>query len=232
MSRYRRRYCSPIWEEINGYFIPEDWTRIQFSGSVLKTIQRIQENLLDKSIPVFVRGSLIEECSPHPKSDVDLLYYAPQTSPPLFHTTLYSSVSRPLDINAYHFDALEPRRYLLPLMHIRSLQISGESFIRREIEISDGFIDDLWEQYRVPYMPSVVTVQGVRRVMLLKQLFRALGLLSLRNGDGFTRDIQTCLEWLHKVYPKLAHYSEELWAQRTSRVPLDIEPVKDWILTQ
>ena len=228
----RNRYCSPIWKEEDGLFIPEDWTQIQFSSSVQRTIRTLQEHIITKDVPVFVRGSLIEELNPHPKSDLDILYIAPQTSPLVFHPNIRSEFSRTLDINPYHPDALEPRRYLVPLIHIRSMQISGPKFARTSIEISDTFAEDLWEQYRVESMSSNLRKTGIERVMKLKHLFRALGLLSLMDGDGFTRDINACLEWLHKKNSKLTEYGQQLWMERTSSHPLYIAPIRDWISQQ
>ena len=226
----QNRYCSPAWNEEDKCFIPEDWSVVRFSAQVRSIIDNIRANILDETVPIFVRGSLIEERQPHPKSDIDVLYIANQSQTNIFTHDIKLKSSRPLDINPYYTDVLEPRDYLLPLIHIRSFQIAGPYFERRPFDVTQTFYTHLWRQYRIDLMPPRLSATGLMRVMYLKHLFRSIGLVMHLQGGRYSRDIRTCIAWLIGQEPELGTLAEQIWMERTGVGEIWLRPLRDWVI--
>ena len=93
------RYCSPIWRRKGERFIPEEWSKIRYSRRVHSIIDDIKNHIIDKETPVFVRGSLIEEKKPHPKSDIDIIVVPSQRKNEIISPDIHRSFQQMIDIN-------------------------------------------------------------------------------------------------------------------------------------
>ena len=227
---FSHRYCTPIWKSEAGYFYPEDWSQYTFTHRVYNSIEKIKRCIVDKEVPVFVRGSLIEEKQPHPKSDIDIVILLQHKATEVIAPEIHTLFPQTIDINAFLIDTLEPKIYLLPLIHLRSMQISGKEFVQKPICIDSNFWDPLWECYAVHRLSNILHTLAPRRVMELKQLIRSVGVIQLRKQGLFSRDIEICLGWLERYDRALGAYARQLWSLRSTTVPLDIAPVRHWVV--
>ncbi|MAA78068.1 MAG: hypothetical protein CL916_02325 [Deltaproteobacteria bacterium] len=227
---YSHRYCSPIWKRQGDYFVPKEWSKIRYPHRVRNIIDEIKNHLTDKDTPVFVRGSLIEEKNPHPKSDLDIIIFQHHHTQDVISPKIHQSFQRLVDINLFDANALEPRTILLPLIHLRSIQISGTTFVQRPIPINTQFWEPLWGCYAIGRLKNNIHALPPRKVMELKQLIRAVGVLYLRHRGDFSRDIETCLGWLETYDKELGVYTRQIWSKRSSLEVLDVAPIRHWLL--
>ena len=224
------RYCSPVWRRKEDHFIPEEWSKIRYPRRVHSIIGGIKKHIVDKETPVFVRGSLIEEKKPHPKSDIDIIIVQSQQKNEIISPDIHRSFQQTIDINRLDVRALEPRKILVPLIHLRSMQISGTTFVQRSVPINAQFWEPLWNCYAVGRLKNRIHNPPPRRVMELKQFIRAIGVLHLRQQGEFSRDIETCLGWLETYDKDLGAYSRKIWSKRSSLERLDVSPLRSWLL--
>ena len=226
--KLEQRLYSPYWPIEHNRFMPIQWRSEDFSEEAKKVIEIIKQEARSPDEPIFIRGSIIESLHPDPRSDIDIVVIRSQLISQSFLRSFADSFRRPLDINIYSQDALEPKTHLLPLIHICSYQASGPFFERKPVEIDRHFIFELWNQYAVYSLPQQIVPQDRFRISYLKQLLRVQGLLSLLAGDGFTRHIPSCLTWLSAQNPQLGHLAQQIWDWRSSDQILFIEPIVHW----
>ena len=222
------RLISPYWEIKNHCFVPINWETVPRTPDAIRLISKIQHTILDTNIPIFIRGSILEEVHPHPKADIDIIYIAPQSHTTPIFSNLRRCTQRDIDINVYSKDASEPKYFLLPLLHVRAMQISGPHLHQQHIPVNLDFVFNLWNQYNISQLPRIITADDPKRISRLKQLFRTLGLLSLLHGDGFTRDIHSCLDWLHEQDVLLSTTAQQIWMQRTEATSVNIASILKW----
>ena len=230
--KLERRLHSPYWPVENNHFMPIQWNTGDFSDEAKRVIERIKQEACSPDEPIFIRGSIIESLHPDPRSDIDVIVIRSQLVSQSFPRSFSNSFRRPLDINIYSEDALEPKTYLLPLIHICSFQVAGPFFERKPVEIDEHFIFELWTQYAVYSLPQQIVPQDRFRISYLKQMLRVQGLLSLLAGDGFTRHIPSCLRWLSAQNPHMGRLAQQVWDKRSSDQTLFIQPVVQWTIDQ
>ena len=181
----------------------------------------------------FVRGSILEECIPHPKSDIDILVF----SDPRDNGNLCQTIRKTLHFTNRTIEVISMPRDLffkdIPralLGTTRSFPIVGPVFPTLYIPADIQTARAHWNLYN----PLKYQAGYSQRKLLIvaKQLFRAVGVIQLIENQRFSRHLPTCLQWAWEIAPvQVAQCYQHLWVY-LNRQPwqyLDLQPVYQWL---
>jgi len=183
----------------------------------------------DEGCRVYLRGGILEECVPHAQADVDLVVVGPRAQSTDVAEAIcerLAALDRPIEAVPIEEADLQRVAQLRMLIQFRSLQLHGASLGLPPLEVNDALIDGLWRVYSPSLLADTLEGHLRHRLVTLKYLLRAVGILGLSEGC-YSRDLRTCLAWSQRYVPAsfgvLAQGFDDL--DRDRPPPLNIGPV-------
>jgi hypothetical protein len=175
---------------------------------------------------LFLRGGVLEECRPHPKSDIDLMVVGPQEeSGPAAASirTRLACLGRPVEAVPFESWQLARHVQIRMLVRCRSLQFSGPAVALPVLPVDSVLRQALWNCYAPCLLPPQLEGPVRQRLVTVKYLLRAVGVLGLFDGR-YSRDLRTCLAWSKAYVPETQGLLEEAFAslEDADPQPLDI----------
>ena len=214
------------WRIENGYFQPKLLSAKSYE--VHQIIRALQETQL---ADVFLRGSILEEWMPHPKSDLDIYVFTDQNQGLPISQIIQSAlhfVHRPIEIvcmNQSTFLGDIPKALL---GSTRSYAIHNP-FPSCQIKADYEAAKAHWLQYRPTRYQTGYPAH--KSLVMSKQLFRSIGVIRLIEDQRFSRHLPTCLQWAYEIAPlNVAQNFELLWHNlaQPSWHSINIDPIIEW----
>ncbi len=183
---------------------------------------------------VYIRGSVTEECIPHPKSDVDIIAFLDRNPYRNIRTEIQEALrpfTRPCDVLVTSREAYMQNRALSLLGCTRSLSVSGGDTLLQPVPADMELAKALWTQYNPSRYKDGYPPE--RALITAKQLFRAIGVIRLIEDNRLSRHLPTCLQWAHEIAPShVAETYDEMWfnLKRRTWQSVPVEPVVEWLI--
>jgi len=220
---------SPTWAVKDGHFHPLDWEAIPQRMESAQLISILCKSTV-KHASLFLRGSMLEQKSPHPQADVDI--FVVTSTPKIVQLDLreLKNIDRPLDIRTVDLSAQTVDPVFLLLIHCRSLFITGEAFHQCPIPINKQLWVAHWLRYAPFSLPRILHSEGLRRLSEIKQIIRSIGVIQALKHNQFSRDLHTCIEWAKVENPAVATLCLELLQTvYPPYPPFDISMIQHWL---
>ena len=217
------------WTIINNMIQPMDMRPPSFL--CLDMMTAIQNLGLED---VYMRGSVTEECIPHPKSDVDIIAFVNRNPNRNIATEIREALqpfNRPNDVLVMSREQYLQNRALSLLGCTRSLLVSGRDTLLRPVPANKELTEALWTQYNPSRYKDGYPPR--RALITAKQLFRAIGVIRLIEDGRLSRQLYTCLQWAYEMAPShVAETYEEMWRNLKRRTwqSVPVEPVVEWLV--
>jgi hypothetical protein len=217
------------WEVFNNRFTPSNFE----TNGIVNELKLILSEF--KQFSFSVRGSILEEIIPHPNADIDLfLIYHTNTFDYSILTQLnykLSYLKRYIDWHIFNPKELEAHIPNALLYSVRSHFLCGPLFTIECPVINDKFFLTHWKAYDPYFVPDVMYSTQISRVSALKNLTRCFGLIRLKNGGFFTRNINECLSYVRDNHNVI--YSDLIiaWENADLKIPLQFKNIKDYLKT-
>jgi len=183
---------------------------------------------------VYMRGSVTEECIPHPKSDVDIIAFVGRNPYRNIAKEIREALqpfNRPSDVLVMSRVAYMQNRALSLLGCTRSLTVSGRETLLQPVPADMELARALWAQYNPSRYKDGYPPE--RALIIAKQLFRAVGVIRLIEDNRLSRHLYTCLQWAHEIAPPhVAETYDEMWfnLKRRTWQSVPVEPVVEWLI--
>ena len=194
---------SVYWhQEDNAFFFPKHLERIHspFGKIIAEAVKD-----LDNGLQVFLRGSLLEAEHPFIYADADL-FVLYDNHKQLEQLSICLPFYKFYDIKLIHQTSLGTDYVYEALLHCRSLQISGDTFVRKPVMADKKFAWEHWIKYCPATIPNQINTGTNVALIYFKLLTRCFGVLSFLKNKSFTRDIAECINIAHcedKISSKL-----------------------------
>jgi hypothetical protein len=202
--------CS-IWYISDGYFSPFKLIPTKNSELLASTIRKIN---IPVNISIYLRGSFLESDFLFPNSDIDLVAISDNISKDFLEAlkTKLENFKRPIEILSLGQSETQKRHSLRLLLHTRSLHIAGPKIKFSPVKADLETMQDHYFQYKPHMIPANLSLNKNIRIMQLKQITRAYGILYfMHNSKVFSRDISTCLNWAIELDNKTGSILKDLW---------------------
>lgn len=221
-----RKNVSSIWNLINGAFQPVDWSAACRS-TLCEEIVGVLKGCATHGAPLLLRGSILEQRSPHPKADIDLLLVAPPAA--RVDLAPLQKFGRFVDICRITPDG--GCSVLMALATTRSLQVCGEPFPQKVVPLTRDLIVSHWLRY-APFEFSPQLRTGDRWFLpRVKQLLRSVALIRLMDYGQYSRDLPVCQEWLQEYDGEIgrvgARFLEALGSSADTLI--DVANLQSWL---
>lgn len=218
----------PIWNIENGWIIP---VAFPSDTALTKQIRHIiiRDNKTD--VPIFLRGSMIEQVRPHPNADIDLLVVSHDKNPAISFRGL-AHLNRFID--PQRIDPSLRDTVLTTLLWTRSIQLVGTPIAPKPVPITKDWIFAHWLRHGTNRLPNRLISQALRRVAETKQLIRTVGLIWLMKEGKFSRDLNTCVQWAKNINKVAGAELEEMLHNlaHPPYPPREITNIKGWLQMQ
>lgn len=216
------------WEIKNNKFLRQQLPANHTCYSIANSIKGY------KSLSFYLRGSLLEQETPHANADIDLyvihkLNYLPREIA-LDIVKRLSDFNRFVDLHIFNRNELNidlPNRLLLCS---RSIHIGGPEIILEPVNADSKMIDEHWKAYNPYFAPDIMYSSVRSRVCALKNLTRCFGLISLVKKGIFTRDIQECISYAKSLNHEIYNCLQYNWNIVDVKEPLNLKPIKEFLL--
>lgn len=216
------------WEIKNNRFTKQQLSGNQFCLSVAKLLEGFE------SLSFYLRGSMIEDETPHINADIDLyvihqLNYLPREKSTEIIARL-SCFNKFIDLHIFNQNELNldlPNRLLL---YSRSIHILGPEIKFQPIAIDQNMIEMHWKAYNPNFAPDIMFSSVRSRVCALKNLTRCFGLISLIERKVFTRDIQECIDYAETLDKEIHLYLIGNWKIVDFNKPLYLREIKEFLI--
>ena len=224
-----RRRCPPEWPIKDGRFAPIQFNLRLRSAVLDRTLSLLEPMRFDTDCRVFLRGGILEECRPHPQADVDVVVVGKHKQSTVLAEAItqgLAALGRPVEAVPVEEVYLQRVVQLRMLIQFRSIQLHGPPLVLAPLEVNKGLIEALWRVYAPTLLSDTLDGHTRHRLVTLKYLLRAVGILGLFEGR-YSRDLKTCLAWSRRYVPRshevLARAFEEL--ERDVVSPISIRSV-------
>lgn len=209
------------------------FTKQQFSANPLcVSIANLLESFEDVSF--YLRGSMIENESPHINADIDLYVIHKQNYLPrekaMEIITKLSFLNRFIDLHIFNENDIKldlPNRLLL---YSRSIHLFGPEIKFQPIKIDQNMIELHWKAYNPNFAPDIMYSSVRSRVCALKNLTRCFGLISLIENKIFTRDIQECIDYAETFDKTIHQYLLDNWNLVDYQKPMYLSKIKEFLM--
>ena len=225
--RDRRRRVDPIWRVEAGTFLTANWTLLDVGTEFLRICAVLRSADFLEGCSVWIRGSMLEELEPHPKSDIDLMVVTLKSDTVETQRQLQMLLrpfNRPVEGIVVSPDELEELWHLQWLIRYRSYLVRGVDRLQPKVMIDTRFIKRLGHFYRPLFVPHILEGPVQNRLVAVKYLLRTVGVLGLQDGM-YTRDVRTCLAWSEKYVPDSAAMLHTIFADLERDDPTQISVV-------
>ena len=216
------------WLIENNLFIPMKLSKSDFFFKVSSLLQS------NWGLSIYMRGSLLENPNPHPKSDIDLfiIYKDHENLKDKITdiTTRLSSLGRPIDLHILSKKQLEEDIPQKLLFHTRPIFVVGDKITVYPIKADRNTIIQHWQKYNPSYPPDIMHSSVKSRVSALKNLTRCFGLISLIEKKMFTRDIQECLDYTETFDKTIHQYLLDNWNLVDYQKPMYLSKIKEFLM--
>ena len=165
---------------------------------------------------LFIRGSMVEEHSPHPKSDIDFFYVGDVYQGHRISKEIelkLNDLNRPVEvavITKYEAETSDVYRLLL---QTRSKHIAGKPMVFAPVKANFKTMQSHYNRYGAFMVSDVLSGAMQRRVCELKQLTRSFAISHFFLHQQFSRDIFTCVKWAKQIDLKAGNLLENYWHQ-------------------
>ncbi len=198
--------------------------------------ERVQRTNLTPEVDVFLRGSVLEEPTPHPEADLDLVVVCSRRHWADVSATLQQTLAplgRPIDLLPIEPNDLQVAPSIRLLITTRSLHLSGRCPLFPLVAADLRTMKAHWFRYAPFNLPSVLTSSRRRRVCELKLLTRSFGVLEFFSTGRFSRGIKTCLHWAREINPEAGLRLHRFWTalEDGKALPdMNIDPIRQAFL--
>lgn len=210
----------PIWSTHEGYFKSFDIKNTPLYNEISDKIASIS---LPASSSLYMRGSIVEEFKPHPKSDVDIILIQSSEKSQEIIKILHSELSylnRPIEIHPMTMNEINSNPTFELLLHTRAKHLSGLKIDFNPILANFETMSSHYNTYRAYMINDILVGNEQQRVCELKQITRSFGIVNFLLLGEFSRDIYTCIQWAKRIDKKAGELLELFWLQLNERVPL------------
>jgi hypothetical protein len=170
---------------------------------------------------------MLEQMSPHPKADIDLLLVAP----PAVRVDL-----APLDKFGRFVDIcrVSPEGgcvVLMALARTRSHQACGEPFPQMTVTVTRDLIVSHWLRYAPFGFAPRLWRSDKWFLPRVKQLLRSVALVRLMDFGEYSRDLKICLGWLQEYDAEMGLIGAQLLALLGSDADgaIDVAGLQSWL---
>lgn len=227
--RDRRRRVDPIWQVGAGTFLTPSWALLDVGAEFLRICAVLRSADFLQGCSVWIRGSLLEELEPHPKSDIDLMVVTLKANTEEIQQQLQMLLqpfNRPVEGIVVSPDELEDLWHLQWLIRYRSYLVRGVDFLQPKVVVDARFIKRLGHFYRPLFVPHILEGPVRNRLVAVKYLLRTIGVLGLQDGM-YTRDVRTCLVWSEKYVSDSAVMLHTIFAdlEKDNPTPISVVPL-------
>lgn len=201
-----------IWKIQKGAFLPFDIVPSQNSSHVVSAIKQLD---IPKNTSIYLRGSFLETDILHPNSDVDLVIISEISVLEFIQTinTHLAFINRPIEIVCLSSEDLHLSSTYRLLLHTRSLHIAGPEVVFDPVLANLETMRDHFFHYKPHMLSPYLSLNKSIRIMQLKQITRAYGILYfMKNQEFFSRDILTCIKWAREIDWKSGERLGDLWS--------------------
>lgn len=218
------------WTIEQGVFQPFPLTHLSLEcWQIIGALRRLQWN---KHL-LYLRGSIVEESSPHPKADLDVVLIGDTDRSEELQEALQFS-NRPLDIHYFTPDSLASSLRFQLLLSTRSIPVNGPVYPFHPIPANKSTAQQLWREYNPIGMYSVLSNHPIVQVCQTKVLIRSVGIIMLLQDHRFSRHLQTCLHWIQHNAPQDMHHAyQQLWYHMNTQWAFNdnfsLRSIQDWL---
>lgn len=200
-----------IWSINNGYFTP---FKINISRNAEYVLSILKDIRITPDQSIYLRGSFLESNKLYPSSDIDIFLVSEN-----FETKSVDEIknklnftNRNIEIVLLSKNQIKNNPYHRLLLHTRSLLISGKKINFEPVKADLETMRDHLFHYK-PFMlaPHLSKNKNIR-IIQLKQITRAYGILYFLYQNEFSRDIQTCSNWAKEINYSAGIFLEEMWS--------------------
>jgi len=181
---------------------------------------------------LFIRGSMVEEHSPHPKSDIDFFYVGDVYQGHRIGKEIelkLNDLDRPVEVAVITKHEAETSDVYRLLLHTRSKLIAGKPIIFAPVKANFKTMQSHYNRYGAFMVNDVLSGTLQRRVCELKQLTRSFAIPQFFLHGQFSRDIFTCVNWAKQIDLKAGDFLEKYWYQldNSSELPnMEVKYIK------
>jgi hypothetical protein len=191
------------------FYFPENLNSIQSEfGNKINTLLGEVNN----GLQIFMRGSYLEELQPFVRADLDL-FIVYDESCKLETVKALLPVGYDYDVKLLKKGKIDVDFVYSCLLNCRSIQISGQPFIRQAIAANKEFALQHWVKYCPSILPNELNSSQKNSIIYFKLLVRCFGVLSFLKYKMFTRNISECLIFAELEMPE---HSKSLYGFKSS----------------
>ena len=218
------------WTIEQGIFQPFHLTHLSFEcWQIIGALRRLQLN----NHLLYLRGSIVEESSPHPKADLDVVLIGDTDCSDTLREVLQFS-NRPLDIHYFTPEGLRSNLRFQLLLSTRSIPVNGPTYPFYPIRANKDTAQQLWKEYNPVGMYSTLSNHPIIQVCQTKVLIRSAAIFMLLQDHRFSRNLQTCLHWIQRNVPQDVYQDyQQLWYHMNTQWKFNdnfsLRPIQDWL---
>jgi predicted nucleotidyltransferase len=201
-----------IWSIKNEYFTPFKMNICRNAEYVISILKKIS---ITSDQSIYLRGSFLESNELFPGSDIDIIVIDDKLENQVIYEikSKLDFTNRNIEIVLLSQDQIKNRPSYRLLLHTRSLLVSGKIINFDPVKADLETMRDHLFQYK-PFMVSQYLSKNKNiRIIQLKQITRAYGILYFLYQNKFSRDIKTCTLWAKEINHTAGNFLEEMWGK-------------------